>query len=181
MDDIRIIMDGIKMGWRWNENGIYYSEVWKTEDETRIETETQRTARVMKDVFNSILHFLNLTIEIKDDFDDEKLPTLDLKIWIQPDGRRVLYEHYEKPMKTNLVLQQKRALSENIKVSSLSQEVVRTLLNCSEELDNSIRVGHLNNLAVRMCTSGYRTLYIRKIFICRCKIYTFGRQHYCNY
>ena len=45
-----------------------------------------------------------------------------------------MHEHYEKEMKTNLVLEQRSALNENTKVSSLSQEVVRILLNFSEEL-----------------------------------------------
>ena len=38
-------------------------------------------------MWNSVQGFLRLTIEIADDFDDRKSPTLDLKIWVHPDGR----------------------------------------------------------------------------------------------
>ena len=48
-------------------------------------------------------------MEIVDDFDDKKLQTLDLKFWIQPGGRMIIYEHYEKQMKSNLVVQRRRS------------------------------------------------------------------------
>ena len=159
MDDIRLILDALQEGWRWIENGLYYSPEWEMEDKKLEETATQRTSRIMKDIMNSVLKFLNLKMEIGDDFDNKKLPTLDLEIWVQPGGR-VLYQHYEKPMNTNLVIQKSSALSENTKVSSLTQEVVRVLLNCSEDLDDSSRVEYLNKLSTKIRTSGYNTLYI---------------------
>ena len=125
----------------------------------------------MKGIMNSILTFLNLTMEIGDDFNDQKLPTLDLKIWIQPGGWKVIFEHYEKPMKSNLVVQRRSALSENVKVASLTQEVVRVLLNCSEDLDDAKRVDHLNDLSVKLKTSGYNTEFTRKVMIAGIKTY----------
>ena len=104
------------------------------------ETPTKRSSRILQGIMNSILKFLNLTMEIADDFSDMKLPTLDLKIWIQPGGRIVLYEHFVKPMKSNLVVQRRSALSENIKVASLTQEVARVLMNCSENLEDARRM-----------------------------------------
>ena len=92
MDDVRLILDSLKEGWRWTEGGLFFSEGWKTEDEQSSESSTQRTGRILKDMMNSVLGFLRLTIEIADDFDDMKLPTLDLKIWIHPTGRIILYE-----------------------------------------------------------------------------------------
>ena len=59
---------------------------------------------------NSMMSFLNFTVEVGDDFQDGKLPTLDLKIWIQ-DGV-IEYEFYEKPMSGNTVVRAKTALSE---------------------------------------------------------------------
>ena len=171
MDDVRLVLDAIHEGWRWTEEGLYYSEGWKIEDEASLESPTQRTGRILKDIMNYVMAFLNLTIEIGDDFEDKKLPTLDLKIWVQPSGRLVFYEHYEKPMKTNLALQKNSALSENVKVSSLSQEVVRVLLNCSEDVDNKTRIGHLEFLSTKLKTSGYNTPYIRKLMYNGIKCY----------
>ena len=168
-DDIRLLHKSIKEGRRWDGYGLAYCEEWEEEDKRNGETQTQRTGRILKDVMNSIIYFLNLTIEIEDDFDDRKLPTLDVKIWYQ-DGR-VLHEHYEKEMKSNLVLEQRSALSENTKVSSLSQEVVRILLNCAEELNNASRSLHLENFTTKLSTSGYKLEYIRKVMMNGIKSY----------
>ena len=83
----------------------------------------------------------------------------------------IMFEHFEKPMKTNLVIQSTSALSENVKVSSLSQEVVRILKNCSEDIDNSIRMEHLEKLCVKMKTSGFDNNYTRKILVNGIKCY----------
>ena len=171
MDDVRAILAGIREGWRWTDDGLYFCKEWEAEDRLLEETPTQRSARILQGIMNSILSFLKLTMEIGDDFDDKKLPTLDLKIWIQPGGRMIIYEHYEKPMKSNLVVQRKSALSENVKVASLTQEVVRVLLNCSEDLEDKSRVDHLNNLSVKMRTSGYNTEFIRKVMVAGIKTY----------
>ena len=74
-------------------------------------------------------------------------------------------------MRTNLVLQKESALSENVKVSSLSQEVVRVLLNCSEDIEDSSRMEHLEHLCTKMKTSGYNTPYIRKLLVNGIKSY----------
>ena len=130
MDDVRLVLDALHEGWRYMDGGLYFSEGWRMEDLATEESGTQRTARILKDMMNDIMKFLNLTVEICDDFGDYKLPTLDLEIWIQA-GKQIIYEYFEKPMNTNLVLEKTSALSENTRVSSLSQEVVRVLLNCS--------------------------------------------------
>ena len=98
MDDVRLVLDALHEGWRWEEGGLYYSDGWKTEDEASGESATQRTGRILKDIMNDIMGFLNLTVEIGDDFEDMKLSTLDLKMWVQPSGKLILYEHYEKPI-----------------------------------------------------------------------------------
>ena len=83
----------------------------------------------------------------------------------------MLHEHIEKEMKANLVLEQRSALNENTKVSNLSQEVVRILLNCSEELDNARRLEHLEKFTTKMSTSGYKLEYIRKMMVNGIKCY----------
>ena len=61
--------------------------------------------------------------------------------------------------------------SENTKVASLTQEVVRVLMNCSESLEDAKRVDHLNDLSVKMKTSGYNTAFIRKVMVAGIKNY----------
>ena len=115
----------IKRGWRWFEDGLYWWREWEQEDEEKGDTQEARASRIILDSKNSILGFLTFTMESPSDFQDGKLPTLDIEIW--KTAMQIWYEFYQKPMSNNVVLQEKSALSENVKVSSLTEEVVRRL------------------------------------------------------
>ena len=43
-------------------------------------TATRRTGEVVLDVMNSVMHFLKFTLEIGEDFEENRLPTLKLKL-----------------------------------------------------------------------------------------------------
>ena len=45
------------------------------------------------------------------------------------------------------------------------------IFNCSEDLEDRSRVDNLNNLSVKMSTSGYKTVYIRKVKVAGIKTY----------
>ena len=64
-------------------------------------------------------------MEIHEDFKDGKLPTLDTKIWVE--AGKILFQFYQKPMASNLVIQADSALSSSVKIASLKEEVVRRL------------------------------------------------------
>jgi hypothetical protein len=102
-------------------------------------------------------------VEVGDDFVDLKLPTLDLKIWIR--NGLVEYEFYEKPMSANTVLHAKTALSEQVKFSSLTQEVVRRLLHTSRRLPDIVRMDCLENLSQKMVNSDHKPIFIKKVMI----------------
>ena len=104
-------------------------------------------------------------------FDNKKLPTLDLQIWITKDGF-VEFEFYEKPMAANTVLDARTALSDNTKYSSLSQEVVRRLMHTSRRLEASRRVEKLEELSQKMANSSHSMKFIRDILISGIKSYT---------
>ena len=129
MDDIRAFLASIKEGWRWWQGELRYCNAWRMEDLKEGKSRTERTAIILIEIMNSILPFLKFTLEIGDQFKDNKLPTLDLKLWME--NGLIEFEYYEKPMSTNLVVHAKTALSENTKFSSLTQEVVRRLLHTS--------------------------------------------------
>ena len=60
MDDVRLVLEALREGWRWEDGGLYFSEEWKKEDEASGESNTQRTSRILKDILNSILKFLKV-------------------------------------------------------------------------------------------------------------------------
>ena len=62
-------------------------------------------------------------------FEDNKLSSLDTTVWIE--GLTILFDHYGKPMSTYLVVQARSAIIEDVKVSSLAEDVSRILRNTS--------------------------------------------------
>ena len=88
---------------------------------------------------------------------------MDIKIWIK-DGL-IEYEFYEKPMGANIVLYAKTALSEQTKLSSLTQEVVRRLLHTSRRLESTSWMKALENFSQKMINSEHRPNYIKKVLV----------------
>ena len=71
-----------RAGWRWWNESLCCCEGWGLEDEVSGTLSMARTARILVDIMNSMMPFLNFTVEVGDNFMDRKLPTLDVKIWI---------------------------------------------------------------------------------------------------
>ena len=63
------------------------------------------------------------------------------------------------------------ALSENTKVSSLAQDVIRHMLNTSEDLPQSIRDGVIDSFTAKLKVSGYGKEQIKRIVIAGLKGY----------
>ena len=64
-------------------------------------------------------------------------------------------------MATNLMVQADSALSRDVKISSLAEEVTRRLRNTSLEVDITRRLAILEEGCVRMKTSGHKESYQR--------------------
>ena len=69
-------------GWRWHDDGLYWCREWEEEDSASEETMEDRSSRLILDSMNAPMGFLIFTKESPSDFEDGKLPTLDIKIWI---------------------------------------------------------------------------------------------------
>ena len=153
VDDIRTLLRALKMGCRWTGSCLEYRDEWKYEDEARNISPTQKTSEVLHSIMNSLYTNLNFTMETGDDFDGGKLPTLDMQLWME--GGKVMYKFYEKPMAAKTVIQKLSALSENSKVASLSQEVIRRMKNTSEQLQIVDRVEVIDMFSGKLMASGY--------------------------
>ena len=86
-------------------------------------------------------------------FAHEKLPTLDTSLWWN--GKKLLFEFYEKPMCPNRVLQKDTALSDSTVRSSLTQEVIRRMLCCSLDLPLAKRQEVLSVYSQKLLNSGF--------------------------
>ena len=79
MDDIRVITMALKTGWRWVEDGFYWCEEWKTENDTSGVTKEERTINMILESVNTVLEFLTFTKESPQDVEVKKLSHLTLK------------------------------------------------------------------------------------------------------
>ena len=131
MDDIRLWLYSVRLGWRWVEGELCFNSRWRQEERRLGMTGLEKSIEVLQGMMNSITDFLRLTMESKIDFGGT-LPSLDLSLWVREEDNMTLYEFYEKPMVTNMVIQRRAALPENMRMSTLNQEMYRRMTNTSE-------------------------------------------------
>ena len=74
----------------------------------------------------------------------------------------IRFAFYEKPMATNLVIQARSALSEEVKSATLTDEIVRRLRNTSLELNHFERLEIIERACVKMKSSGHSERFIRR-------------------
>ena len=136
MDDGRIFCHALKRGWRWVEGGMRFCDKWAREDQDR--TLLDISVEVMKESMKGVKEYLPFTVETGADYGDGWLPTLDASLFVEEDNT-ILYRYYAKPTTTNTTIRRMTAMAENAKMQSLSNDLVRRLLNCKEGLPASYR------------------------------------------
>ena len=133
-----------------------------TTDESREEDadipNDERTMKLLQTIANTIHPSIRMTIDYPSKHRDNKVPMLDLKMWIQEvDGVvRLLYEHYEKDMATKMLIHADSAIPLRVKRTVLTQEMLRILLHCSRYLPWPYVTNHLNEFMKKMQYSGYQ-------------------------
>ena len=99
MDDGRALLHPVRPGWRMTEDGrLRYCKRWMELDKGL--TATEGTKRVLGMSMKGIKRGLEMTMETKDDFGGEWLPTLDISLAIT-DSNRLKFCHFEKPTCSN--------------------------------------------------------------------------------
>ena len=96
------------------------------------ESTNQRMGRICLVAMNSINSDLEFTIETPEDFPEEKLPTLDFKIWQEPD-KTINHCYYQKEVKTPFVIMARSGMATQQKLQILSNELTRRLSNVNQE------------------------------------------------
>ena len=169
VDDVRQISTCLKEGIRFSKDNkrFEYSEEAKKEDqERRIQGESKngRMARVCQQAMNSVNEDLQFTVEVPEDFENEKLPTLDFSLWME--NGLLVHTYYQKSMKTPFVVMERSAMGSKQKMEILSNEVVRRLTNVDHE-----RLGVeeqrivLEQMTQELKNSGYKIEQARDIII----------------
>ena len=136
VDDGRQGTSTLPMGMEFDksENKFVYKTEAYQEDLTRRaegESTNQRMARRCIKAMNSINPNLEFTVECQEEFDNEKLPTLDFAIWQEENGV-INHTYYQKPTKTPYVIMSRSGASTQQKIQILSNELARRLGNTNK-------------------------------------------------
>ena len=151
MDDGRLMLPPIKRGWRWEGGKVQFCKRWELEDSQLSLVEVTR--RIIAGTLGGVKSYLEFTTEVGEDFVDGWLPTLDTALRVD-ENNKIQYRFYEKPEGARSTLQQ-----------TLSQEMIRRLLNCSEDLPDEQIQRITDNYAAKLHNSGYNIEQIRKIIL----------------
>ena len=149
--------------WRWLEGELVFCSAWRAEEKERRITGLQKTVEVLCGMMNDVSGFLTMTMESADDFDGT-LPTLDLGIWVREDNK-TMYSFFEKPMSSNQVIQKASAMPENMRMSTLNQEMTRRMMNTCELLEDANRIKIIDKYCQKLCNSGYAKEQVRRVVV----------------
>ena len=172
VDDVRMITGIIPEGWRWNskQKSLEFMQDWQEEDQSKGVTDSRRTATVLVDIMNSVFCNIQFEAEIQDDFEDNRLPTLDFRLWMdqgQDQGGKnkdkVMYSFFEKEMASPYCIMEKSAMPESTKVSSLAQDLVRRMTNTTEMVTQQERDSIVEDYILKLARSGYNKKQRREI------------------
>ena len=155
VDDSNLATKQTEKGARYDGTQIIITEETRNQDEGIPDDE--RTMKFLQSVANSIHPSIRMTIDYPSKYEDKKCPMLDLKMWIEMiEGTYyILYEHYEKEMATKAVIHASSAIPFKTKRTVLTQEMLRIMLHCSNDLTWQAVTIHLNNFVKKMQYSGY--------------------------
>ena len=122
------------------------------------EKNEERTMKNIQQYANSIETSIKTTIDYSSNYEDNKLPVLDLKVWIgyTTSGEvKILHEHYMKNVSSRMLIHANSGHPMDMKKSILVNEVVRILRNCSSLLKWEDIIPHIEYFVKRMQFSGY--------------------------
>ena len=126
------------------------------------ESKNQRMARLCTPAMNSINPDLKFTTECQEDFQSERLPTLDCEMWIE--DNKIKHSYYQKPMKTPFVLMSRSGTSYRQKFQILSNELSRRLSNIqTEEIEHQEVLNKIEQFIKELKSSEYDQKQAREI------------------
>ena len=120
-------------------------------------SEDLRTMLLYESIANDIHPSTEVKADCPSNHDDNRMPHLELKVWIDNKNGRsmIMHEHYAKNVSSKMIINTNSAFPMKTKRTVLAQEGLRILLNCSRDLPWEHKIKHLNNLSLRIQYSGY--------------------------
>ena len=115
VDDTNVVTKQTPLGARYDGGRIAITEAAATEDEGIQDDE--RTMKLIQSIANTIHPSIRMTIDFPSNYEEGKVPMLDIRMWIEEVNGvvRLMYEHYEKNMATKMVIHAKSAIPMQVK------------------------------------------------------------------
>ena len=153
-DDIQIVNEALEKGSQINGGKIEIDDDKKEIDKDK--SDAKVTIGVIQKLANDINPMIQLTVETPCNFEDNKLPVLDVKVDInETENFRIDFEFFEKPTRNPKVILSDSALSFSQKRTILTQECLRRLRNTKLELGPEVQKKHLDQFMLKLKNSNY--------------------------
>ena len=124
--------------------------------------------QIMSKLANSIHDNIQTSFDVPSDFPNKKMPYLDTQLWMEYDDEnypqgKAMFQHFVKPMATRLVVENESAIGEREKRTIHTQELIRVMRNCHEDLPQEEVNKCLEDYMKKLQNSGYDQKYRKEI------------------
>ena len=154
VDDVNEAIACLPPGSRWSNEERKMVVVQEEIDNDMSVAGDVRTLKEVVKMGSSICDMIQLTGECPTSSPGGKMPVLDLACWLGEEGT-VWWQHYRKPVANFLVMLERSAMPSKMKRTVLTQEVIRILRNCRDDLPWPQKAAFLTEHSIRMKASGY--------------------------
>ena len=152
VDDMTLLPTIIPPGWKLENKSLkFHAEL--VESDMEVEDDV-RTMNIIQKVGNSICEEIQVTYDVPSNYDDKKVPILDLKAGLDKNNL-IEFTFYKKPVSSKLVTFKDSAASMQQKMATLTQQCFMRLHNTSENIPQTTLITILNDFMQELCSSGY--------------------------
>ena len=165
VDDGRGIQRLLEYGERYvnSESAFRVIESCKVEDIKNNRSRREITREEVLKAMNNVNNDLTFTMELCEDFEDKRLPTLSFSMWLEKDG--IHHSYFEKSMRNQTLLLERTSMSRQSLISILSNELTRRLEVLDERLSNNEVIAVINKFTQQLVNSEFSWKQCREIVV----------------
>ena len=161
-DDITLAATSLEKGSKIIDDKIIIDEEKKLADVNK--SDGILTMEIIQEISNTVNPMIKLTVETPCNFQDGKMPVLDVKVNVnEEENDRIDFEFFQKPTKNPRVILADSALSFAKKRTILTQECLRRLRNTKRELGPEVQRKYLNIFMLQLKNSGYNAKFRKEV------------------
>ena len=183
VDDCNTLCENLQLGARWDGDRVTVNQEHVDEDVCSNRSKEEVTMTVWGQIASSIIPGLQFTVDCPANNPNGKVPMLDFQTWkisIEDESNpamkheKIMYSFYEKGVANPKVMDRDSAVPHRMMLATMTQEGVRRLINCSQDLPTEEKCHILATYMRKLMKSGY-SVSIREE-IRRCAVLTYRRK-----